>query len=362
MITTIRACPAVFICIVVLCCTPVQAADGAFGVPVPVKTTRPATMDVADVKTQVRTIYGSYRAMEVRYVQETKHEPPKSNAIPKMEFTYAWKGERRLKRQRRFTGQPEQQGKSHTFAFNGEIQQQYYNEPSALTISERKVSFTDIDAYISVLSIPMEDAERARASKDPNLLPACLDIGDWRVLPMLQVIDDNECHVLVSSMGHRLWVDSALGVIRFRETSQPDANSDPADWPPSERFYYTEYAECGHGIRLPMLVKVDSFTTQQAPEHKIARQHVFDVEEIRVNDDVPAELFTLSVPDGTIVNDKISGKLYRVGDPEGGLERHVSRELKENAGRRPMLLWINAAVILLLAAWFIRQRFFKASK
>jgi hypothetical protein len=345
--------------IVVLCSTPVRAAD--FGVPEPVKTSRPATMDVSDVKARIKSIYHAYRAIKVRYVQDVRHDSPSSKHIPKMRYTYAYKGEKRLKEEQATTGRPEQDGTSYTFAFNGNVQQQYCNEPSQLTIYERKESFADIDAYITVLGIPLQNTERATASKNPQLLPGCLDIGEWHVLPMLQLIDDQECHVLVSSMGHRIWVDSALGVIRFRETSVPAANSDAADWPLNERFYYSQFTECGDGIRLPELVKVDSFSSTRASEHKLARQHVLDVEEIHVNDDVPAELFTLTVPDGTIVNDMINKKFFKVGDPESGLDRLVNLKPKESAGTRTMLLWINAAVIALLAAWFIGRRFFRAS-
>ena len=154
----LAACMAAIFGIVVLCGTPVQAAD--FGVPKPVKTTRPATMGVSDVKTQIKTIYRAYRAIEVRYVQEVRHESPSSNFISKMRYTYAYKGEKRLKGEKQLNGQPEQEGASYTFAFNGNFQQQYRDEPSQLTIYKHKESITDIDAYINVLGIPMQNTER----------------------------------------------------------------------------------------------------------------------------------------------------------------------------------------------------------
>ena len=213
----------------------------------------------------------------------------------------------------------------------------------------------------------MQDAERATASKHPNLLPACLDNGDWHVLPTLQLVDGQECHVLGSTMGHRLWVDSDVPLIRYRETSLPVRNRDPAEWPLFERFYYSQYTECGNGIRLPKLVKVDGFNSTNVPEQewgKIVRQCVLNVEEIRVNDDVPTDLFTLKVPDGTLVSDMINNKSFKVGDPAYNLDRIVSLEREANTGGagRSMLLWINVAVIVMLAAFFIGRRFFKASK
>jgi outer membrane lipoprotein-sorting protein len=347
--------------IVVLFCSPIWAAD--FGTPKPVQTTRQAMKSVSDLKSQVKKIYGAYHAMEIRYVQETRNGSASGQIIPRMSFTYAYKGEKRLKRQEN----PKGEGIYDTFAFNDHFQQHYNNDLSRLTIDKRKESFTDIDAYINVLGIPMQDAERATAATHPNLLPACLDSGDWRVLPELQLIDDQECHILESTMGHRLWIDSAVGVMRFRETSQPVRSRDPDKWPIFERFYYSQYTECGNGIRLPKLVKVDSFNSTKAPEQewsKIARQHIFTVDEIRVNDDVSADLFTLKVPDGTYVMDMINNTMFKMGDPASGLDRIIDVEQKGNARGvgRLWLIGINLAVVVMLVAYFIGRRLFTASK
>ena len=327
-----------------------------YGVPEPIRTHDPAAKSVSEVKDQVRTLYLSYRAIEVQYVQQVRHDPPAKGVIPRMKYTYAYKGERRLKQEQPLVDASEQPQVSYTFAYNGDVQQQYCNEPSQLTIYKRKEQFTDIDAYISVLGIPMQNTERATASKNPQLLPGCLDIGEWKVRPMLEAIDDYKCHVLTSSMGHRLWVDASQGVVRFRETSIPDAANDPADWPINERFYYSEYTQCADGILLPKLVKVDSYSATKASEQKVVRQHFFAVERIRVNDDVSAELFTLKVPDGTVVNDMINTKFFKVGDSERSLEKLVTLQERRNGGvSLRLMLWITNAVALCAGIFFWRR-------
>ena len=348
--------------IAVLWWKPVRAAD--FALPSPVETTRQATMEASDLKRKIKQMYDALHAVHVRYVQETSDKSPSSQRIPRMSFNYAYKGEKRLK------GQAEPDGNYHTFVFTGDVQQLHDKNLNQVTISKRKELHADIDAYIYVLGIPMQESERATAPESSYFLPFCLDNGDWRVLPMLQLVDGQECHVLESGNGLRLWVDSDLGVIRYREIFQQIKDRDPAEWPIFARHYFTRHVECGDGIRLPMLVKVDAFNSARAPEQnwgKISYQTVMNVEEIRVNDDVSDDLFILKLTDSTEVMDTINNRMSKIGDLVGGLDAIIDGERERNAGRngwsgRGVLLWLIAIAIVMLVVLIIVRRWLMASK
>ena len=168
--------------------------------------------------------------------------------------------------------------------------------------------------------------------------------------------------------GQRLWIDSASGVIVYREIFQAVKGRDPAQWPLFERHYFTRHVKCRDGIVLPTLVKVDSFTPARAPEQdwgKLSFQTVITVEEIRVNDDVSDEQFTLKVADGTDVIDLRSHKIYRVGDQVAGLDGLLASEGNgSTAARRWRLiavLGVNVAVLALIAGYFLVRRISKRS-
>lgn len=340
-----------------LCCGRVQAAT--FDMPRPTETAKPSTLGLDALREQITNIYRKIRALKIAYVQEADNSVGDGQNVPKVQYSFAYRGEKRMK------AQSERTGSDSVFAFNDKEQQLYSKDLRRLTVRRQKDSYIDIDAYARALGIPLSDAERATADQSLMLLPNCLGFGKWHVLTRLQTVDNKDCHVLEGEYGQRIWVDADQGVIRMLEISKPIKGRERAAWPPVLRYYYARHSDHADGVRLPMYIAAHTFESPKRPEGEWGKpivRTVLNVQSIGINNDVSDSLFTISVPSGTDVMDVDRNKMFRVGDTTDGLDKIVADEGAKLAEAPPQstasrwLVIVNVVVVVAILAIIVSRR------
>ncbi len=129
----------------------------------------------------------------------------------------------------------------------------------------------------------------------------------------------------------------------------------------------TRFKEALPGIFFPEVVEV-----RQYVGGRLASEQTFNFKDIRVNQSIPADIFSLRLPAGTDVTDTVLGKRYTVdanGNPVGPMQDlirmasapppGVAPRTETREEPRPLTRWILPASVLLLVVagliWSVRK-------
>jgi len=330
----------------------------------PQPTDKPATLTFTQLRDGVRQYYQKLKALEIEYDMITEvvsPEPGLSTIVPRKRQHFAFKGEKRFASQ---SAPP--RGKATapfetdlTLAFDGKANYQYQPPQKQGSIDGSKRSFVDICPYVHALGIPIRDEDRSLVSEADNFLPFALDRADleWTVNPKLEMVDGVECHVLESKGKQRIWIDPTSGyAMRFREFRQYIEDKPATQWPLFERYGFRKYRQVADGVWLPERIEIVTFTPARSPENLWNRAKwsiVHEAKRLAVNENVADALFTLSFPPGTLVDDTIRNRCFRIGksNEEVDLVAAARRDVLSGSvsRRRWWVISLNVLAIIVLA-------------
>jgi hypothetical protein len=179
--------------------------------------------------------------------------------------------------------------------------------------------------YFDSVSIPT-GAGAARQRESAWYVPVALSLSTaYHVLPTLQKIDGFPCHV-VTSGPDTLWIDTEHGFsVRRRVWFQMTSLSQP----PVLAFIYVnkDIRPCTEEIWLPYACYRLDFGGTMEPANAqgvLTEVNTVMAKEIRVNT-VTDDLFELTFPPGTIVQDLVANKSYLVPHGEHLLDDAIAR-------------------------------------
>ena len=219
-------------------------------------------------------------------------------------------------------------------AFDGSSRQQYLPKQSRSTLLKKKGTFLDSDAYGACIGLTIKDTDRANIATHPFVMPSALEVPwtKWSVEPQIEIIDGVECHVLFSEpSGQRIWVDPAAGfAMRYREVRQIVEKMNPDKWPLAWRVQFTDFAELLPNTSLPMRIISANYTAVHAPPdqwNSVSAWAELKVQTLKVGEQVTDDIFYIKLPKGTMVNDQLRNKLYRIGDANEELDLAIDQAL-----------------------------------
>ncbi|HEV3298387.1 MAG TPA: hypothetical protein VG055_02040 [Planctomycetaceae bacterium] len=257
------------------------------------------------------------------------------------------------------------------YAYNGTAMKSFEPFRSIGHIHQAKVDAVESRHawYFDSISIPTgQGAARQRVSA--WYVPIALSLPTvYRVLPALQKVDGFPCHV-VTSGPDTLWIDAEHGFsVRRRVWFQMSNLSQP----PVLAFVYVnkDIRPCTEDIWLPHeCYRIDfGGTLEPANAHGVLTEvHTVSAKEIRVNT-VTDDLFELTFPPGTNVQDLVTNKSYLVPHGEHLLDDAIARanpiidgEVKpfhSGGGFRSIwrqLLILNVAVLIVAGGGVLWRR------
>jgi hypothetical protein len=351
----------VIICVVVIAYQGGHATR-AFGegkteqIALPQPTNKPATLSFEQLRQGIRQYYQRLRAVEVESEQRTatlsSPEPGLHEAVPRTLYHFAYKGEKRF-----FSESAPLRGKADpplqtqlTMAFDGEEERDLQPSNKKGSIFGRRQEFANTCPYLQCLGIPLKDAERALVSETDYFLPFALDNAtlDWSVRPTLELIDGVECHVLKSKFKQGIWIDPKTGYgMRFREIYQRIDGKPSDQWPLMTRHRFDSYQKVADAVWLPQRIEILAYYSARAPANlwNRANYHItHEAKKLGVNEQVEDGLFKLTFPAGTLVNDLVRKRLFRIGKADEELDLLVAESEQVLAG--PVSRWRRWSIIL----------------
>jgi hypothetical protein len=178
--------------------------------------------------------------------------------------------------------------------------------------------------YFDSISVPT-GARAAKQSESAWYLPIALSLPSvYRVLPTLQLVDGFPCHV-VTSGPDTIWIDTDHGFAMRRRVWFQTTNLDRA---PVLAFIYVnkDIRQYTDNIWLPhQCYRLDfAGTLEPANTHgSLTEVHTITAKTIHVNT-VKDDLFELSFPAGTNVQDLVASKSYFVPRGEDLLDQAIA--------------------------------------
>lgn len=324
----------------------------------PTEIDKPAVLTIAQLREGISRQYGRIHAIEVTYQQNTRVFGDRAES-PAVIRHFAFKGEKRFLAVTTDLADTSYHQAGSTYAFDETRQQDYHAKTKSGVIAGPvdKQNVVDVDGYVYALAIPLTDAERAAAATSQYFLPYALGIreSDWEVEPKLMLVGGAECHVVVSKYNQRIWIDPAVGFgIRFRERFQP-LNDKPRDeWPLETRYVFRDFEEIEAGLWLPKAVECIAYAGAGEPKNRWnhpAYNTLCRVSALAVNDHVSDSLFVLSFPPGTVVQDIVRKRVYRVGNANEELDVLIA-DIQSHVGTpsTSRRRWLLVSVLAISAA------------
>ncbi|HVC99371.1 MAG TPA: hypothetical protein VND64_37240 [Pirellulales bacterium] len=336
----------------------------------------PATLSFEQIRNAIRARHATIKAMEVEYEFTTDvqyRDPMLREPVPRIVQHFAFKGEKRFSS----LSAPPRGDVNGPLAvdlaltFDGAVAQRYFPRGGEGSLDTHKEMSIDADNYVAMLAIPLTDSQRSLASESDEFLPFALDRAEaeWRVAPNLEIVDGARCHVLVSKHRQRIWVDPSIGfAMRFRELHQRVGGRPVDQWPLMSREAFRAYRDVQDEIWLPQRVETIDFVSARAPENlwnrELARK-LLTVTKLAVNEQVADSLFKLSFPTGTLVNDHVHHRAYRIGNANEEIELLASdaeRVLPDQVPRRRWIFIALNVVAVIVAAAVILWHHLKQTK
>jgi hypothetical protein len=202
------------------------------------------------------------------------------------------------------------------YAFDGTRTTNYSPVDTIAQIRPGKVDGFDSSAafYLDFVSLPRYVPDMSYT--DTTLyVPKALETGSYHLLPTLQQVDGNLCHV-VTNFEDTIWIDHEHGFTVPRRLRLYDTAA-------QNRYYLgglyiaKNFKDCFQGVRMPQLCYYVDYPKGQDPENsrnKAAKVDVIKVLDIGVND-VNDSQFQLEIPPGSKVQDLVKNLAYTM--PEG---------------------------------------------
>jgi hypothetical protein len=260
------------------------------------------------------------------------------------------------------------------YAFDGSQMRTF--EPSRSVGQLHPAKLDGVDSqhmwYCDAISVPTGSRAQTQIDSVWYVPTALKSAPIYTVLPTLQEVDGEKCHV-VSSGFDSLWIDPAHGFsVRRRVWFQLRNLTDP----PVLAFVYVnkDFREADHDIWLPRTCYRIDFAGPQEPKPShgmLTEVHSVLAKNIAVNS-VSDDLFKLTFPPGTEVQDLVLNKSFVVPHGEHLLDEAIAKANPIINGevipagfpvRPPVassLRWLviaNAIALAFILAWiYLRRR------
>jgi hypothetical protein len=213
------------------------------------------------------------------------------------------------------------------YAYNGSEMKSFEPLRSMGHIHRAKLDSVDSRHmwYFDSVSIPT-GARAAKQRGSAWYVPTALSLSSaYRVLPTLQLVDGFLCHVATSGPD-TIWIDVAHGSCMRRRVWFQMTNFDRA---PVLAFVYVnkDFRQYADDIWLPHQCYRLDFSGTLEPANSqglLAEVHTVAAKTIHVNS-VPDDLFELTFPPGTSVQDLVANKSYFVPHGEHLLDEAIAR-------------------------------------
>lgn len=364
----------------------ISTAEEFHGLEAPSATTALATMRVDEILSGIVRSSRNIRALDADFtdlVRSRSSDHGSDVVIPYSFRRSAFKGEKRysFSKELKFphkgdlaadiAARPE--AGDYARAFDGQLQRFVDEAQGRGGILEAKDGSADSQILPFLLGVQISDEVRAWPLETKIWARSRPDVYEasglnWTVEPLLQEVEGIRCHVITEPhIGLRLWIDPALGfAVRFEETQRQDPATGAATPDVEFRSIRSDFRKVGQGIWLPHRIAVANYAgsgkAAGQPPVAVGRRDIV-VTRMAVNDDVPDALFDLKFHPGTTVSDTLRDVVYVVGENGEELD-HTVVLAKEVLGSRPTFrysiwLWLNAAIVTLIAAALAWRRLAK---
>ncbi len=330
-------------------------------------------LSVSEIYTQAMHRIASITSLRVQLIETWKklNESPSRKFDASLEtptnYIFAFDGPRRYLK--RWT--ESKSGKPTTdercYIYDGD--NTYMIKIGSVSVSAGKEPQCDDENYADpFLNIPVSD--RSKSTYDRAwYFPHCIRPErekNYSILPDLEMVHGNLCHVLYNPKGDKVWVDPKIGcAVRKRERFTPGPTGGQGDF----LFSYdmSDFYEVSTNIWVPKTCKQVYFMGRENPSQLKNKPWVevnVAVRSISINKPVDDLFNPLLSPGTLIVNDKGS---TRLGGGQGHLLAEIAERVKAQTSQEKtnLYMWLLATILTIflgLVLLFIFYRKKKTSK
>jgi hypothetical protein len=218
----------------------------------------------------------------------------------------------------------------------GSISEDYHNH----TLSNLVFKFLDYPVH-----------ELSTLEQDNLYLPSSLSSGVAKVLPQLERIGTNECHIVDVEGRDRLWIDVNCGFALLKRVTRYQSTGD------LRRELLTDgWTEVTPGLWLPSQIEVNYYCSPaDHPDKAGTISSKISIQITYLTHELSDDMFRVDFPDGTVVTDVRYGTRYVQGGGEplkpmylADYPEYARPALSRNAFRTA-LFWVNVIAVLVFA-------------